>query len=367
MMISWLLATAIGLASPPAGTGVILDRPSAEVAAEPVSERDVLAVPPELKGRLRAVVDRQSGSDTIKMQRLISFLIADDGLGMTYEAGATYTVAQAYAARKANCLTFTLMVVALAGEVGLEAYPQEEGETLLWQQLNGTVYRENHINAVIRVGSHRYTVDPAADSIVLSQPPVLVDRARLLAHYYDNVAVDALQTGAFDAALRNIEVALKLAPGYAPLWSNAGVMYLHYGDTKAAESAYSRALSLDPSNASALFNMVQLLQDEKDKREGEYRRRLGQVEQRDPLQQLLEGLDFERSGDLGRAIAKLKHAIQLKNNEPRFYAVLARLYERSGDLDGARSALWTAQSLSSGAIRLTYAGERERLRSLAKQ
>ena len=366
-MISWLLATAIALASPPANTGALVDKPSVEAASAPVSERDVFAIPPELEARLRTAVDRSAGSDMLKMQRLVSFLIDDNGLGMTYEAGATYTVGQAYRARKANCLTFTLLVVALASDVGLQAYPQEEGETLLWQQINGTVYRENHINAVIRVGSHRYTVDPAADRVMLSQPPVQVDRARLLAHYYDNVAVDDLQSGAVDAAMRNIAMALKADPGYAPIWSNAGVMYLHAGDAKAAEDAYRHALSLDPSNASALFNMVQLMQDQKDRREDEYRRRLAQVEQRDPLQQLLEGLDLERAGNFGEAAVKVRRAIQLKNNEPRFYAALAHIYERAGDLKRARSALWAAQSLSSGAARLAYQDERNRLGSLAKR
>lgn len=366
-MISWLLlATAIGLANPPATPDGELAATRTHVAV-PVAESEVLAIPPDLKARLRAVVDRPSVSDIIKMQRLVRFLIADDGLGMRYEAGATYTVAQAYAARKANCLTFTLMVVALAGEVGLRATPQEEGETLLWQQINGTVYRENHINAVIHVGSHRYTVDPAADQVVLAQPPVLVDRARLLAHYYDNVAVDALQAGATDAAVRNVTVALTLDPGYAPVWSNAGVMFLHAGNVNAAENAYRRALMLDPSNASALFNMVQLLQGKDDPREREYRQRLALVEQRDPLQQLLEGLDFERAGELGPAIVKVSHAIQLKHDEPRFYAVLARLYERAGDVKRARAALWVAQSLSSGVARLQYEDERARLAAVAKQ
>ncbi|MEO6138678.1 MAG: tetratricopeptide repeat protein [Luteimonas sp.] len=365
-MISWILATAIALTTP-LGASSIPGRPDASAVSASVRENEVMAIPPELKLRLRSALGTQSFSDTLKMQRLMGFLIADDGLGMTYEAGATYTVGQAYVARKANCLTFTLMVVALAEEVGLKAYPQEEGETLLWQQIDGTVYRENHINAVIRVGAHQYTIDPTTDTVLLSQPPKLVNRARLLAHYYDNVAVDALQRGALSEALSSVQAALKVDPSYAPIWSNAGVMYLHEGDTSMARSAYERALSLDPFNASALFNMVQLLHGIKDDREGDYRARLAKVEQRDPIQQLLEGLDFERSGNLGQAIANVKHAIQLKSNEPRFYAILARLYERSGDVGQARSALWTAQSISSGPIRLRYEVERQRLGQLGKK
>ena len=100
-------------------------------------------------------------SATSRMQRLINFVVDDkNGLGMQYDESATYTVTQAYAARKANCLTFTLLVLAVAKEAGLEAYPQEIGETLSWRMVEGTIYRENHINAGVRIGGHRYSIDP---------------------------------------------------------------------------------------------------------------------------------------------------------------------------------------------------------------
>jgi tetratricopeptide (TPR) repeat protein len=272
----------------------------------------------------------------------VHFVVDDDGLGMTYQEDATYTVGEAFVARKANCLTFTLMVLALAKEAGLEAYPQEMGETLSWREVDGTVYRDNHINAGVRVGSHRYTIDPAADLVFVGKTPVVVSHERLLAHYYNNVAVDRLQEGQLPAALKDMAVALTLDPGYATLWSNVGVMRLRAGDAAAAEHAYVHALALDPKDASALFNMVQLLDRRGDRRESFYRQRLSRVEQKDPLQQYLEGLDYERSGNYARAIASLQRAIQLKRDEHRFYATLARVYQRAGDTKRARSALASA-------------------------
>ena len=355
-MFSWLLAAALALSSPPPAQ-------AATIAPDPIPRSEVMAMPPELRARVHEIVIGNDASPRQRFQRLMNFVVDSDGLGMTYEEEATYTVAEAYAARKANCLTFTLLVLALAKEVGLEAVPQEVGETLSWREVDGTIYRDNHINAGFRIGGHRYTIDPAADLVFLPRPPVAVSHERLLAHYYNNVAVDRLQQGHMQAALDDMKAALALDPSYATLWSNAGVMYLHKGDPGAAEDAYARALALDPDDASALFNMVQLLHRTRDGRETGFRQRLARVEQRDPLQQFLQALDYERAGNFPRAIASIRRAIQLKQDEHRFYAVLARLYQRVGDFTRARSALASAQSLSSGQTRDRYRAERDRVQA----
>ena len=101
-------------------------------------------------------------------------------------------------------------------------------------------------------------------------------------------------------------VAESLDPNYATLWSNAGVMALHRGDATTAQRNYERALSLNPIDASALFNMVQILHRNHDPREIEFRQRLGRVEQKDPLQQFLQALDYEREGNFPRAIASAR-------------------------------------------------------------
>jgi len=362
-MISWLLAAALALSTPPTAPPAASEAATAIAIADPVPQDQVMALPDALRLQVHSVVGAGDSAPTLRFQRLMNFVIDNHGLGMTYQDDATYTVTEAYTKRRANCLTFTLLVLALAKEVGLEAYPQEVGETLSWREVDGTVYRDNHINAGVRIGGHRFTIDPAADMVLLPRPPVVVSHERLLAHFYNNVAVDRLQEGQMEAALRDMATALALDPGYATLWSNAGVMYLHNGDVVAAEDAYAHALDLDPTDASALFNMVQLMRRTHDGRETEYRQRLSRVEQRDPLQQYLQALDFERTGNFSRAIASVRRAIQLKQDEHRFYDLLARLYQRVGDYTRARSALASAQALSSGETKQKYRAERARLQA----
>jgi len=359
-MFIWVLAAALALPGTVPAEATT-SAPPVVVLADPIPQDQVLALPPELRAKLHEAVLAGDPSPTVRFQRLAHFIVDDDGLGMTYQENATYTVAQAYANRQANCLTFTLLVIALAKEAGLEAYPQEMGETLSWREVGGTIYRDNHINAGIRVGGHRYTIDPAADLVLIPQPPVVVSHERLLAHYYNNVAVDRLQEGRLDVAMQDMAVALALDPGYATLWSNVGVMRAHGSDANGAERAYLRALALDPKDASALFNLVQLLDRRGDPRERYYRQRLARVEQNDPLQQYLQALDYERAGDYPHAIEHLQRAIQLKRDEDRFYAALARVYTAAGDTRRASSALARAQSLSAGKTRDMYRAARDRI------
>jgi Flp pilus assembly protein TadD len=362
-MFSWVLAAALALPVPPPAPAPPPTAPVAAQAAiaDPIPQDQVMALPPELRAKLHEVVLEGDPSPTLRFQRLAHFIVDGDGLAMTYQEDATYTVAQAYANRQANCLTFTLLVIALAKEAGLDAYPQEMGETLSWREVGGTIYRDNHINAGIRVGGHRYTIDPAADLVLIQQPPTVVSHERLLAHYYNNVAVDRLQQGLLPVAMQDMAVALALDPGYATLWSNVGVMHLRNGDSGAAEHAYRTALALQPKDASALFNMVQLLDRRGDPREGYYRQRLARVEQNDPLQQYLEALDYERAHDYPHAIEHLQRAIQIKQDEDRFYAALARVYQSAGDTRRASSALARAQSLSEGKIKAMYREARSRM------
>lgn len=335
---------------------------------DPVPLDQVMALPPELKARARQVLLADNPSQAQRFHRLINFVVDDKaGLGMSYDERATYTVSQAYVARRANCLTFTLLLVALAREADLDAYPQEMGETLSWREVDGTIYRENHINAGVHIGRHRYTVDPAADQVFLPRPPKKVSRDRLLALYYNNVAVDRLQEGRMDAALKDMAVAVALDPRNATLWSNAGVITLHNGDVATAERDYDRALALDSTDPSALFNMVQLMHRRGDRREAYFRERLSRVEQNDPLQQFLQALDFERIGKIPDAIASVRRAIRLKPDEHRFYAAMARMYQRAGDLNRARAALADAQSLSEGKTQAMYRAERDRLRRIGEQ
>ncbi|HEY0661429.1 MAG TPA: tetratricopeptide repeat protein [Lysobacter sp.] len=350
-MFAWVIAAALAL---PAPTPVALDTGT---------QAQVMALPPALHARLHDEVLQDRPSHRQRLERLVHFMFDEQGLGMQYQEDATHSVEQAHATRKANCLAFTLLFLALAREAGLDAYPQEIQETLAWRQHDGIIYRNSHINAGVRIGGREYAVDVAGDSVIARDRPVRVSDERLLAHYYNNLAVEQLTKGQLATALQYIATALELDPTYAPHWSNAGVLHLRTGDAATAERAYTKALALDPLDASALFNMAGLSHRNGDRRrEAEFRQRLARVQQRDPFHHFLQAKDFERAGDYPRAIEHYKRAIQLHRGEHRFHSALAHAYLQSGDTHRATKALLRAQALSEGAARSAYQAQLERLR-----
>jgi Flp pilus assembly protein TadD len=323
---------------------------------EPIENPDlVMAVPLALKHRLHEAVGSKPLPQRQRTERLIRFIFDADGLNMRYREDATHSVAQSYATHEANCVGFTLLFLALAREAGLKASPQRMPRTLTWRQDDRTLYRSNHVNVGVILGARPHTVDFAIEPVIARDPPSPISDRRLLAHYYNNLAMAELASERMTAAQRLIALALKLDPDYAPHWSNAGVLYLRNGDAVAAERAYTRALALDPREPSALFNMASLARRAGDtKKEAELERRLSRVQGLDPFHHFLQALNYEQSGDDARAIAHYRAAIRLYGGEHRFHAALAQAYHRTGDLDRAMRALKRARALSTGAVRETY-------------
>ena len=129
-MHAWVLAAVLTWSVPS-------PMPAPEVAAR---QAQVMAVPPALAAQMHAAVTAGEPSPATRLDRLAHFVFdTKSGLGITYDDQATSSVAEAYATRKANCLTFTLLFLALAREAGLNAYPQEVGETLDWRESGGTI------------------------------------------------------------------------------------------------------------------------------------------------------------------------------------------------------------------------------------
>jgi Flp pilus assembly protein TadD len=339
-MVIWAYAAILAwsVAVPASATPVMPPMPRPE---------QVMAVPPELRAQLQQQVIDAGGSERARLDRLADFLFRKPGLGMEYSVDATLTVEQAYRTRKANCLTFTLLTVALARESGLQAYGQELDGIVAWRVDDNMIYRSNHVNAGISIGRSRLTVDVARDLVIARDPPKSISDQHLLALYYNNRAAELLAAASPAAAAPYMAMALQLAPRYAGAWGNAGVLRLRQGDPAAAERDYLRALALDPTNASALVNLVTLYRNNGDEtRRAIYARRLEKIQEKDPYFQFLQAEDNEMQGDYASAVQHYRRAIRLYDGDSRFYLGLAHAYQQMGKERPARRAMSRAAALN---------------------
>ena len=362
-MLEWLLAATLALSAPAAETGTRLTPPRAVVA----TPEQVMELPAELRARVQAEVVDPHATRTQRFERLVDFMFDPSGLGMTYQDEPTPTVAEAYASRKANCLGFTLLFLALAQETEVEAWPQEIRETLSWRQQDQTIFRSSHVNAGVQIGPRTFTVDVARDAVVARYDPQPITREKLLAHFYNNLSMEALAKGSVDDAIRYMDQVLALDPYNAGHWTNAGVLRVRDGDVAAAEKAYRRALELNSSEAGALFNMVSLSQRKAQRWRYKHNdladlERLARVQRKDPFYHFLLAMEYERKGDYVQAIDHYQRAIHWHRDEHRFFAALARVYLLSGDAERAGKALQRAQSLTRGKLSEAYGAKLDRLR-----
>lgn len=377
-MYSLLLAASLSVMAdvPPAGAAhdptqilpalIVRATPPPLAASLPTSvvdQAEVMALPPDLREELETRVIRQASNDTQRMRLLAKWMFAPDGLQIQYRHDATYTVAEAWQHREANCLTFTLLTVALARATGLESYGQHLDDTLAWRQAEDTLYRTTHVNAGILVHSQRFTIDVASDEVMTRSPPERINDTRLLAQFYNNRAAELSDAGALQLALAHARMALQLDPEFAVTWNNLGVLEMRAGNAAKAERSYLQSLVLDSRQASALTNLVAYYE-----RIGEpgkarpLQRRLDAVHRASPFHQFLLALDAERRGELRNAARFYRRAIHLYPGEHRFHFGLARVYYLQHKPNSAGEALERARSLSQGREAVLYEAKLAKLR-----
>lgn len=330
-------------------------------AVAPPPVESLMTVPDALRQLVRARV-RSHSNATRDLEALADFLLKPEGLGLRYRHDASLTVAEAYQRREGNCLTFTLMTVALARELGLRAYGQD-ADAVSWHQEGGSVYRTQHVNAGVYTDNRRFSIDIASNQVITREPPRQISDARLFAHYYSNRAAELLAQGQLPAALAHAERALQVDPRHAAALSNAGVIRARMRDTTGAERDYLQALAIEPRHPGALFNLAELYarsgrgslaRDAKD--------RLQHALQRDPFHHFMLGLQQEAAGDPHGALTHLQRALRLHRYDHRFHFAMARIWVALERSDRAARALQVAHDLSEGPQQQRYQAKLDGLR-----
>lgn len=274
-------------------------------------------------------------------------MLGAEGLALQYDVHATHTVPETYSRRRGNCLSFTLMFIALAREAGVDAYGQEADQVLVWMEegRDDLVYHAAHVNAGVRISQRRFVVDFDRTVVAAAEPRPITDQ-RLLAHVYNNLAAEQIARRDLEGAGQLLRMALDLEPAFLPALNNYGVLNARAKDVAAAERAYVAALALQDDHIPTLTNLALLYrQSGEPVKASWFEKRRVELLSRDPFYHYAVGLRHEKEGNIRLALGSYSSAIRLNNREPRFHLAVARLRQQLGDEQGAIRARDRARAL----------------------
>jgi hypothetical protein len=373
-VIAFVLALAGCATAPPQPTDAIMHDALFAPPSQPIRAADVFAVSPEMKAFLASDIERLVRLDGTR-QGLFKALRDKAGLSLDYDSVATRNAAEAFAARKGNCLSLVIMTAAFAKEMRLAVRYQNVFTDETWSR-NGSFYLSiGHVNVVIRgtrvePGYGHYDRD---EMIIDFLPPAdlgnlrywVIDESTIVAMYMNNRAVEALIAGEVNDAYWWAREALVQDPHFLSASNTLGAVYRAHGNLPEAQRALENVLASEPANASAMSNLATVLEERGDvAAASKLRVRLARIEPTPPFAYFERGLDAMKAGDyrLARDMFAREVARAAYYHEFRFW--LAQAYARLGDMEQARANM--AIALENGptrADRELYAAKLERLRA----
>ncbi len=320
-----------------AGCIATLEQPDPQLVKEiigVVDEQpvDVLALSEELKGFIDEHVDRKALT-RYRLEQLREILFAPDLFAIEYESGVTKTANETFETHAGNCLSMTNLFIAMARYADIDAryhlvdtQPEWDasGNTLLWtQHINSTGFLRNGDRYVLDFIPGRRT--PVEDIKTISDEYAL-------AIYYNNLGAEAIIAKDYEQALRDLRMALKLAPNLADGWNNMGAAQRRLGRTDLARESFLQAIVLDGYNRTAISNLARMYTEAGELKLAEqYRNRVKRHRQKNPYYHFADAMEYLADQNYSKARERLNEAIRLKSDEPRFFDVLARVYDALGD------------------------------------
>lgn len=356
----------VALHSPITSAMLVEGRPltgGLEPAALP--DTDILGVDPAMRHFITAG-GPPHGTSQQRLRELLRVLLQDEGFVIEYSE-RTYTAAEAFQLRRANCLAFTNLFVALAREAGLTVQFQEVDMPPDWSSTGSLLIQNRHINTRVEIdGRGEQVVDFNMADFRASYSRRVISDERARAHYYSNVGVERMRAGEALAALLNFRKAIAADAGFTPAWINLGALYQRAGSPAWAVAAWRHALDLDPQELVALSNLERLYRaDGQVAAADELLGRLARYRRQNPYYRFQLAEAAFTAADYDTAIAHLRFAISRKANEDRFYALLGLAYLRRGDPTSAHRWMARAEAVAGDQpLKDRYHSKLERLRQL---
>ena len=326
-------------------TGAAL--PLSSLTTTPITRADAMA----LDDAMRAFVAESIGDrnqHSLILDGLVRGMHAYGFFTLEYVVGDTYTARETFHLKRGNCISFTLLFVALARESGLRVSYQIVEVPPVWQADPELTVIANHINALIETPSRDYVVDFNESRFESRHEREKISDDHALALFFNNLGAEAMLRGEQALAFHYFKEAITIDPDVPDAWVNLGLLYARHELHGHAESAYFHALEIDPLQRSALTNLANLYDALGEVMVAqEYHERIRRYQQRNPFYHYALAQQALEEDRLEDAAASMSRAIRLKRDAHDFHYQLGLAQIELGQLDSATLSLTRARDYAS--------------------
>lgn len=371
----WLLVLLSGCASsPPLSTPQYLfDDSLFAPAPVPVGAEGLFSLSPEMQTYLRQEIAQQVRRQGSR-QGLIDALYKKGMLQLEYDSSVTRSAAEAFEARRGNCLSLVLMTSAFAKAMDLPVRYQSVYVEEFWSRSGDLYLVSGHVNLslgrallerdVRRSGDELLTIDFLPQEQLHGQRSRVIDESTVVAMFMNNRAAEALQLGHVDEAYWWARAAMGKDPRFITAYNTLGVIYRRHGHAERAEQVFRAVLAREPANAQTLSNLILVLKDAGRREEAEVlNARLREIQPNPPFKFFDEGVLAMRAGDYRKARQLFTREVERSAYFHEFHFWLALANYGLGDLTEVRKHLALARDSSATVKdRQMYAAKLESLR-----
>lgn len=295
---------------------------------------------------------RRSDAKAEALHKALISPVDNGGRGITYSAYDTITGIDAFERRQANCISYTLLFVAMARHLGLKAEVNEVILPLTWDMRSSDTYLlMRHVNARLFMTRSNTSYHRAIGTADVTDIVVDLEMRRYRPHYkqqvigndlvaaqfYSNRGMELAADGNAREGFLYLRKALLMSQEPSYIWSNFGSFYRRQQLLPEAEAIYLHGLSINPRDYNIMHNLAGLYVDMgKPEQAKYYQKRVRQYRNANPYFMYSRAQDALEKNDLKGALVLIKKAIKKEKSEVRFYRLAVDIYDQLGDKENAQ-------------------------------
>ncbi len=278
--------------------------------------------------------------ELIRLRILLEQLQHGDDLEFEYQAGFTGSARDVFHSGRYNCLSFSILFVSVAREMGLPAFFLMLDDVGSYEKEGDLIVASQHITAGYGFVRDRTILEFDVGPEINYQLAEPISDLDALALYYSNRGAELLREGKIRDALEMHHIATALGPDLFQTWINRGVTERRLNDLEEAENSYLQALDVGQGNVVAYENLIALMRLKgEDNLANQMLPRLAQRKNHNPYTYLNLG-DFSlRDGRVEEARRFYRRAFRLARYEAETHAAMGMSALASGRRDKAQQWL----------------------------